>query len=90
MLYGDLTHGVIYSSESPQQVGHLAGFNQMQTFPVRPSGSSLGRRFRKLMWGLLEPIIKARLIIETGIVRGHIVTQNLVGVATKRVEETSR
>jgi 2-polyprenyl-3-methyl-5-hydroxy-6-metoxy-1,4-benzoquinol methylase len=86
MLYGDLTHGVIYTQDSLEQVAHLTGFNQMQTFPARPSGSSLRRRFRRLTWRLLEPIIKAPLIIETGIVRGHIVTQNLVGVARKRVD----
>jgi 2-polyprenyl-3-methyl-5-hydroxy-6-metoxy-1,4-benzoquinol methylase len=83
ILFGDLTHGVIFTQRSLGQVGHLTGFAQMETFAVRPSGSSSRRRFRKIAWALLEPVIKAPLIIETGIIRGHIVTQNLVGVARK-------
>jgi SAM-dependent methyltransferase len=83
LLFGDLTHGVIYTPGSLEQVGRMTGFTQISTFPVRPSGTTMRRRVRRLSWAVIEPVMKLPLIIETGVTRGHIVTQNLVGVAMK-------
>lgn len=82
MRWGDLTHGVVYTRESLVQIGHLVGFSKVDVYPVRPAGVTMRRRVRRLGWTVLEAGIKLPLVIETGITRGHIVTQNLVAVAT--------
>lgn len=81
--FSDLTHGVIYTNRSLEQVAAVTGFTQVRVFPVRPAGPSVPQRVRRALWAVVEKLIVAPLIIETGQVRGHIVTQNLVCTATR-------
>lgn len=81
--YGDLTHGLAYTARSLQQATAAAGFRSVHSYPVRPSGTGYRQRARRLIWFALEAVMILPLIVETGVLRGHIVTQNLVAVATK-------
>lgn len=80
--FGDLTHGLIYTNRSLEQVMTVTGFADVRVFPVRPAGSGARQRARHVLWAVIEKIIMVPLVVETGQVRGHIVTQNLVCVAT--------
>jgi 2-polyprenyl-3-methyl-5-hydroxy-6-metoxy-1,4-benzoquinol methylase len=83
ILFSDLTHGVIYTETSLQQVGHVTGFASFSAYPVPPAGTSAKAKVRRALWTLVELWFKAPLVIETGQLRGHIVTQNLIGVGIK-------
>lgn len=82
-LYSDLTHGTIYTERSVQQACSSVGFVSAKVFPSRPAGRSVRQRARAALWRICEFAIIIPLAAETGVIRGHIVTQNLIGVADK-------
>ncbi len=82
-LYSDLTHGVIYTAASIRQASHLAGFERVNAYPARPAGEGIKRRARAALWRLVELAMISPLVIETGQLRGHIVTQILIAVCQK-------
>jgi len=81
--FSDLTHGLIYTDRSLEQIAAVTGFTDIRVYPVRPVGSGALQRLRRILWAIIEPLIVAPLIIETGQLRRHVVTQNLVCTATK-------
>lgn len=83
ILYSDLTHGVAYTKRSLEQVCAAVGLEFVGAFPVRPAGKRFRQRVRRTMWRGIEAGFIAPLIVETGHVRGHLVTQNLIGVARR-------
>lgn len=83
ILYSDLTHGVAYTRRSLEQVCAAAELEFVGAFPVRPAGKRFRQRVRRALWRGIEAGFIAPLIVETGNVRGHLVTQNLIGVARK-------
>jgi 2-polyprenyl-3-methyl-5-hydroxy-6-metoxy-1,4-benzoquinol methylase len=80
--YSDITHGVIYTDRSLRQIASLVGFRSVEVFPAAVTGTRF-EPVRRMLWRATEMLIKIPLIIETGELRGHVVTQNLVAVATK-------
>lgn len=82
-LFSDLTHGVIYTNRSLEQVAAVTGFADVRTFPVRPAGSGAVQRVRRVLWAVIETLMILALVVETGVPRGHVVTQNLVCTATR-------
>ncbi|MBJ7328696.1 MAG: class I SAM-dependent methyltransferase [Solirubrobacteraceae bacterium] len=78
ILFGDLTHGVAYTTKSLEQVAAATAFDRVEVFPVRPAGTGWKQRVRRALWRLIELGLVFPLVVETGHVRGHIVTQNLV------------
>lgn len=82
--FSDLTHGVIYTKRSLQQVCSAVGFSDVKCFPARPSGHRITQRLRAFLWRMCELVMTLPLVIETGETRGHIVTQNIIAVAKKR------
>ena len=82
-LFSDLTHGLIYTNHSLDQVAAVTGFTDVRVYPVRPVGSGALQRIRRMLWTIIEALIVAPLVVETGQLRGHIVTQNLVCTAVK-------
>lgn len=83
ILYSDLTHGVAYTSRSLEQVFAASGLAFVGAFPVRPAGKTPRQRVRRVLWHAIEALHIASLVVETGFTRGHVVTQNLIGVARK-------
>lgn len=81
-LYSDITHGTIYTERSLRQVAALVGFDSVAVYPTIPSGRRF-KRLRRLVWRAVSTVVKIPLIVETGQLRGHVVTQNLIAVMNK-------
>jgi hypothetical protein len=81
--YGDFTHESSYTARSVRQLAAAAGFGPVTVLPCPPIAHGLMSATRVAMWKLISAGYKVALGAETGVVRGHIVTQNLVFVAHK-------
>lgn len=79
--HGDVTHETWYTARSLRQQLTVAGFNGIQFFACPPPVHTVKSAVRALLWRFFSGFYKASLIAETGVLRGHIVTQNLVFVA---------
>lgn len=80
ILFSDITHGTAYTSRSLCQIATATGFDAVATYACRPAGRGAKQLIRRTIWSIVEGLLVVALIAETGVVRGHIVTQNLVGV----------
>lgn len=81
--YGDLTHGVSFTSRSLRQALRLSGFSTARFVPVNPLVHSPVSLLRWMAWSLIAAGLKAALAAETGQLRGHVVTQNMMVHATR-------
>lgn len=81
--HGDVTHESWFTSRSVSQIAAKAGFAEVECYPCPPVVSGVMSAMRALVWKLFSATMKAALAVETGQVRGHIVTQNLVFVARR-------
>jgi 2-polyprenyl-3-methyl-5-hydroxy-6-metoxy-1,4-benzoquinol methylase len=81
--YGDLTHGVSFTTRSLRQALNAAGFSHMAFFPVNPVPHGLRSALRYGLWQAIAALLKVALGAETGQLRGHIVTQNVMTCATR-------
>lgn len=83
LRYGDFTHGVAFTHHSVRQVLTCVGFSHVRTFPTSPAAHGLLSLGRLCLWKILAAQRQLALTIETGVPRGHIVSQNLVAVARR-------
>jgi SAM-dependent methyltransferase len=81
--YGDFTHESWYTERSVRQIAAAAGFESVAVRPCPPCAHGLLSAVRVAMWKLVSASCKIALAAETGVLRGHIVTQNLIFVARK-------
>ncbi|MDX6389665.1 MAG: hypothetical protein QOJ73_728 [Streptosporangiaceae bacterium] len=81
--HGDFTHESSYTARSVRQLAAAAGFGSVAVTPCPPIAHGLVSAIRVLIWKVISAFYKIALGAETGVVRGHIVTQNLVFVARK-------
>ena len=81
--YGDFTHESSYTARSVRQLAAAAGFESVTVAPCPPIAHGLVSAARVVTWELISACYKIALGAETGVVRGHIVTQNLVFAAHK-------
>jgi 2-polyprenyl-3-methyl-5-hydroxy-6-metoxy-1,4-benzoquinol methylase len=81
--YGDFTHESSYTARSVRQIAAAAGFATVTVLPCSPIAHGLASAARVVTWKLISACYKVALGAETGAVRGHIVTQNLVFAARK-------
>jgi 2-polyprenyl-3-methyl-5-hydroxy-6-metoxy-1,4-benzoquinol methylase len=81
--YGDFTHESSYTARSVRQLAAAAGFGPVTVLPCPPVAHGLVSAIRVVTWKLISACYKIALGAETGVVQGHIVTQNLVFVARK-------
>lgn len=79
--YGDLTHETAFSPRSISQALKVAGFSEVEIHPVNPIVHGLKSAGRAVVWKLAAATLRLMLTAETGIVRGHVVTQNMMVVA---------
>jgi cyclopropane fatty-acyl-phospholipid synthase-like methyltransferase len=82
--HGDVTHESWYTKRSLQQQLSVAGFTDTSFFPCTPLAHGPKSALRASVWRLFGGFYKASLAAETGVMRGHIVTQNLVFVSHRR------
>lgn len=81
--FGDFTHRSVFTASSARQVCLATGFEHVDIYPVGPVVHGLASRLRKMVWDSYSAAFKLALASETGRLRGHLVTQNIVIVARK-------
>ncbi len=81
--YGDFTHETFFTARSIRQVAAAAGFGSVVVKPCPPAPHGLVSAARIALWKPISGIYKVALAAETGLICGHIVTQNLTFVACK-------
>lgn len=81
--YGDFTHDSWYTARSVRQLAAASGFESVMVRPCPPVAHGMVSGLRVMVWKLFSGIYKIALAAETGVLRGHIVTQNLTFVARK-------
>jgi 2-polyprenyl-3-methyl-5-hydroxy-6-metoxy-1,4-benzoquinol methylase len=78
--YADLTHQTMFTAQSLRQLGANAGFAIVKVLPCPPPVHGATSALRAAAWRLASGAIKLVLAAETGQLRGHLVTQNIVAV----------
>jgi len=81
--YGDFTHESWYTERCVRQLAAAAGFGSVTVLPCPPIAHGVVSAARVALWRLISTVCKIALAAETGVLRGHIVTQNLTFVARK-------
>ena len=81
--YGDFTHESSHTERSVRQVAAAAGFAQVTVRPCPPIAHGLPSAARVMVWKSVSALCKVALAAETGVLHGHIVTQNLTFTARK-------
>ncbi|MGH3217615.1 MAG: class I SAM-dependent DNA methyltransferase [Streptosporangiaceae bacterium] len=81
--YGDFTHESWYTARSVRQLAAAAGFTSVAVLPCSPLAHGIVSSIRVVVWAISSLLCKLVLAAETGTLRGHIVTQNLIFVARK-------
>lgn len=79
--YGDFTHSVAFTQRSVAQIANVSGFSSVEVFPTEPVPHGVASTVRLCVWKTISCMMKLCLFAETGVVRGHVVTQNLVFTA---------
>jgi cyclopropane fatty-acyl-phospholipid synthase-like methyltransferase len=81
--YGDFTHETWYTAGSVRQLAAAAGLTAVRVTGCPPPAHGAASAVRAALWKPLSGALKLALAVETGELRGHIVTQNLVFAATR-------
>jgi len=81
--YSDFTHELSFTPSSLSQVLRIAGFNQVEYAPVEPIIHGIPSLIRWCAWKVIRSMLVAYLAVETGCVRGHVLTQNMIAVVRK-------
>lgn len=81
--YADFTHEFALTRESVSQIFGIAGFVDIQVYPTGPVVHGLWSAGRWVLWWVIGLLLSLYLVTETGVFRGHILTQNLIAVARK-------
>lgn len=81
--YGDFTHESSYTARSVRQLGAAAGFESVTVLACPPVAHGLVSAARLALWMPISAFYRIALATETGVLRGHVVTQNLTFAARK-------
>jgi SAM-dependent methyltransferase len=81
--YGDFTHESWFTELSVLQLAAAAGFGGVLVRACPPVAHGAKSAARAAVWKTVSTLYKIALAAETGVLRGHIVTQNLTFVARK-------
>lgn len=79
--YGDLTHELSFTASSIRQALRAAGFARINVYPLEPPRHNAPSLARWAAWRVIRALLTAYLAAETGILRGHLLTQTLIAVA---------
>jgi 2-polyprenyl-3-methyl-5-hydroxy-6-metoxy-1,4-benzoquinol methylase len=85
--YGDFTHENWFTAASVRQLAAAAGLGAVTVTGCPPPAHGLVSAARVAVWRPISGLFKLALAAETGVVRGHIVTQNLMFAAAKPARE---
>jgi 2-polyprenyl-3-methyl-5-hydroxy-6-metoxy-1,4-benzoquinol methylase len=78
--YGDMTHATSFTARSLRQLGAAAQFDGVTVFACPPPVHGAKSLARSAVWKVASGAMKLTLAAETGALRGHFVTQNIVAV----------
>jgi 2-polyprenyl-3-methyl-5-hydroxy-6-metoxy-1,4-benzoquinol methylase len=81
--YGDFTHESWFTAGSVRQLAAAAGFSRVCVMPSPPVAHGLASAIRLVTWKAVSGLCKVALAAETGVLSGHIVTQNLTFAARR-------
>jgi 2-polyprenyl-3-methyl-5-hydroxy-6-metoxy-1,4-benzoquinol methylase len=90
VMFSDLTHHTYFTQRSILQLAAVAGFGAVRTFACPPVAHGVVSATRSLLWAPISGLLKLALAAETGQLRGHIVTHNLVFAAYRDPSTTGR
>jgi 2-polyprenyl-3-methyl-5-hydroxy-6-metoxy-1,4-benzoquinol methylase len=80
---GDFTHQASFTARSISQLAAAAGFDSAIACSCPPVAHGLASLARVAVWQVVSACYRIALAAETGVLRGHIVTQNLTFAARK-------
>lgn len=83
---GDFTHQTSFTASSIRQLGAAAGFDSVLALSCPPVAHGLVSTARAMTWKVVSACYRIALAAETGMLHGHIVTQNLTFAARKSME----
>jgi 2-polyprenyl-3-methyl-5-hydroxy-6-metoxy-1,4-benzoquinol methylase len=86
---GDFTHQTSFTVRSIRQLAAAAGFDSVLPRASAPIAHGLASATRVMVWQVVSACYRIALAAETGMLRGHIVTQNLTFAARKSAELAS-
>ena len=78
--HGDITHETSFTARSLHQLGSAARFDAVRVFACPPPVHGAKSLVRRALWKAASGAMKLTLAAETGALRGHLVTQNIVAV----------
>jgi hypothetical protein len=78
--HGDFTHETAFTGRSIRQLA-AAGFRSLSIRPCAPVADGLLGAGRMAVWKPVSALFRLALAAETGVLRGHILTQDLIFVA---------
>lgn len=81
--YGDFTHELAFTPTSLSQALRMAGFKEIEFTPVEPIIHGAVSFMRWCAWKAIRLLLVAYLAVETGCLRGHVLTQNMIALARK-------
>jgi 2-polyprenyl-3-methyl-5-hydroxy-6-metoxy-1,4-benzoquinol methylase len=81
--YWDFSHEVAFTKTSISQALSVAGFTNILVCPTGPVVHGLLSASRWVLWQTIRLLLQLYLLAETGSLRGHILTQNLIAIARK-------
>jgi len=81
--YGDFTHESWFTARSVRQLAAAAGFASLRALPCPPVAHGPVSAARAVLWRPISVLYCVALAAETGVLRGHVVTQNLTFAARK-------
>lgn len=84
ILYGDFTHETAFTDRSIAQVFLAAGLTPAGVYEIDPAAHGARSLMRAAAWRAIKLAVTAYLAVETGVARGHIISQNLIAVAERR------
>jgi 2-polyprenyl-3-methyl-5-hydroxy-6-metoxy-1,4-benzoquinol methylase len=82
--YGDFTHETWYTARSVRQLAAATGLGMAAVIGCPPPAHGVASAVRATLWKPVSGLLKLALAVETGAIRGHIVTQNLTFAAVKQ------
>lgn len=85
--YADFTHEMAFTRESVSQILRHVGFANIKVCSTGPVVHGLLSAARWIIWQGVRLLLTLYLAAETGVLRGHILTQNLIAVAQKPGEK---
>lgn len=81
--YLDFTHELAFTPSSLSQVLRMVGFRHIECVPVEPVVHGFPSLIRWCAWKTIRLLLVGYLAIETGCLRGHVLTQNMIALARK-------